>query len=491
MNDLAEKALHGLDVVRRAVAARPVPALAGTGLLVGGAVAVLAARIGAAPAAVPLTRWFGLQPHAGYRVTGLVAGFALLAAIAALTALWVSTLHVVRTRALGEHQVWTIAVAWLAPFVLGPPLLSTDAYSYVARGLLARAGLSAYHHGPSALGGVDIVTAIDPNWRSAQSTDGPLMTALEHLLVTAAGGSALAATILLRVVAVVSVLAIGRLAADLAGPRRSAAVAMTVLNPAVLLYVVSGLHTEGVLAALLLACLVRAGQRRWTAAVVLACLAAGIKPVALIAVPVVLIAHAVGSRRQVAWRILARDAAVAALTLVACSLTVPYGFGWTGNLDSVTLEHTAFAPASLVSDLVSLIVPAAAYDDLAVGGRIAVGLAAVTIVTYLLVTVRDRPLERTMGYALLAAGLLGPVLYPWYLLWGLLCLAPTVQRARRDWVIALSLAACVLAPVGFARRSADIVTICWLAVLGILLAARLLTRRRAVRSAGEPVSVLA
>ena len=33
-----------------------------------------------------------------------------------------------------------------------------------------------------------------------------------------------------------------------------------------------------------------------------------------------------------------------------------------------------------------------------------------------------------MGYALLPIGLLGPVLYPWYLLWGLLCLAPTARR---------------------------------------------------------------
>ena len=139
-----------------------------------------------------------------------------------------------------------------------------------------------------------------------------------------------------------------------------------------LLFVVSGAHVDGVLVALLLGAFVAAGQRRWAAAVVLACLAAG---------------HQAGRarrgrcrdrracRRGPALHRLAhrrtRRTRIALPVLAACTLVVPYGLGWAGNFSSLTREHTPFAPASLVSDLISTVVSAASFDDLAVGGRVA------------------------------------------------------------------------------------------------------------------------
>src|SRR5664279_2430808 len=272
MNDLAEKALHAIVVARNHVSGRPVLMLSIGGFVSSGTVVFAGGRIGAAPAALPLTSWFGLLAHAGYTVTNLIPGLLMIAGIAALAALWLVALSLART--LDERGVWTIATVWAVPFVIGPPLLSTDVYSYAAHGLLARAGLSPYHHAPSALAGQAIVNAIDPNWRSTPSTGGPV-----------SAGNPLGAVLLLRALAVVCAVAIGRLAADLAGRRRAAeAVAITALNPAMLLYVVSGAHFEGLFVALLLGALVRAGQRRWILAIVLACAAAGVKPIGLIAV---------------------------------------------------------------------------------------------------------------------------------------------------------------------------------------------------------------
>ena len=74
MNDLAERALHGLDVARRFVVARPVPWLAGAGFLAGTLVMVVGARIGAARAALPLDTWLGLLPPAGYHSGGRLPG---------------------------------------------------------------------------------------------------------------------------------------------------------------------------------------------------------------------------------------------------------------------------------------------------------------------------------------------------------------------------------------------------------------------------------
>ncbi|HEY7010752.1 MAG TPA: polyprenol phosphomannose-dependent alpha 1,6 mannosyltransferase MptB, partial [Jatrophihabitantaceae bacterium] len=270
MNDLAEKALHGLDGARRAIASRPVVSLAVAGCVVACALVVSGARIGAAPSAVPLNRWLGLVPSAQYQVTDVWLGVFMLAMIGALLALWLGSIHVVRQRHCRDRAVWIIAAAWAAPFALGPPLLSTDIYRHVAAGLLARRGLSPYHHGPDSLGGARLVDAIDPTWRSTPSTDGPLATLLSHLAVSISGGSVLTSVIVLRVIAVASAIVIGMLAADLAGPRRALALSLTVLNPAVLLYVISAGLFTGVLVALLLAAIVSAAQRRWVRAVIFA-----------------------------------------------------------------------------------------------------------------------------------------------------------------------------------------------------------------------------
>jgi hypothetical protein len=256
----------------------------------------------------------------------------------------------------------------------------------------------------------------------------------------------------------------------------------------VLLYVISAAHLTGVVAALLLAALLAASQRHWWRAVILVGLAAGVRPVVLLALPAVIALHALGYPAPLKLRVVLRDTAVAVATLAVAAVSVPFGLGWVGNLSSATHAHTPFAPASLLGDLVGWIVRSASYDDLAAGGRIAAGVAGVTVIAYLYLTVRTRPLERTIGFALLAAGILAPVVYPSYLLWGLLCLASTATGARRDWVIALSCAACVLTPVGLGERGGQYATCIGLALIAIVLWPRLYVRHRNAVLAGSSVS---
>jgi hypothetical protein len=479
MNDLAEHTLHGLVVARRCVLAHPLIALSTAGFAASSLTVVAGARIQGSGAAIPLTRWLGLLRGPSPADGGLL-GALMLAGILTLLVLWITALRVLHAPATTGRSVWVLAGIWSAPFALGPPLLSTDVYTYVARGLLARAGIDPYEHGATALGSARLVGAIDPSWRSTPSTSGPLAGLLQHVAVTVSGGNALGAVLVLRAVTVLSVIAIGMLAAELAGPRHAvSALAMTVLNPALLLLVVATAHLEGLLGALLLGTLVAAAKRRWLLAVLLACGAAGVQPVAIVALPAVVLAHGVAGRARFAWGILARDVVAAAAALAACTLAVRNGLGWADNLSTVSREHTPFAPAALVSDLIAPIVAPASYDDLALGGRAVALLAAASITLYLLVTSRPRPLDRTIGFSLLAIGLLGPVLYPWYLTWGLVCLAPTAARARRDWIVAISGAACVIAPIGFASGVAIDVTRVALVVIAGALASRLYLRHQA------------
>ena len=488
MNDLAELALDGLLAARRAVVARPAPSLAIAGAVCAGTVVVLGGRVGAAPAAVPIDRWVHLLPEAGYRVTDVWLGLGLLGAVAALLLTWLLTCRVAARGRLTVRELTAVAVAWAVPFVVGPPLMSTGVFAYAARGLLARAGQNPYLDAPTQLGPLRVVDAIDPVLRGAESSDGPLATLVSHLVLAVSAGSAITAVLVFRALAVVAVIVLGRCAVELAGPSARTALCLTVLNPAVLLFVVSAALWVGWLCALLLLALVAARRRRWTSAAVLIALAAALKPIALVALPVVLTYGVLGQSARPAVRLAARDVAAAAVVFAALSLATPTGLGWLGNLGDAFHEHLPYTPSNLLGTAIGWVVPAA-YDDLQTGARLAGAAAGVVLILGLLATRRSRPLERTLGLALLTAAAAAPVLYPQFLLWGIVCLATALPQASgtvRGWLLALSCAACTVDPLGLGERGGQVAGFLALAVLAAGAGGWQLWQRRSAR-AGHPV----
>ena len=459
MNDLAEKALDGLIAARRAIAARPVPALGVTGFVFASAIVVTGARLGAAPAAVPIDRWLGLLPEAGYHITGVAMGLVMLAAIVGLLATWIVAFVVaVRTR-LATRALWTLAAVWAVPFVVGPPLLSTDVFGYVARGLISRAGGSPYSRAPSDLGELRIVDAIDPTWRGTQSSDGPLSTLLGHLVVSLCGGAIVPALLVFRVIALASVVVIGRCAHELsAGHRPQSALCLTILNPAVLLFVVSAGQLVGLLAALLLVMLVAIRRRRWAGCGgELSRWPRRCKPAALVAVPVLIAYHVFGQPRREIWRRGLRDLGLIAVVLAACTLAVPRGLGWLAE----SRRRVPRAPACTHRRRRSAISSGSSCPP------------PTTTCRRVLASRQRRPARSRSsrcwsrcGHArssrrsvstLLATALAAPVLYPQFVLWSVVCLASCTDLARRwliDCLVALSCAACIATPdgLGEARR---------------------------------------
>jgi len=474
MNDLAEKALRGLDVARRQVGDRPLLSLSVAGFVVSCVVVAAGGQVGAARSTRPLVNWLGLQDTHGLGAADPGPGTLMLVALVVLLGLWLVAVEVVRRTTPTPARTWALAAAWGAPFALGPPLMDTTAYGYAAFGLMQRQGRNPYATGPVVLGGHPLVATIDPATRGTPSGVGPLGTVLQHLAYSVGGATPLGAVIVLRVIGVLAAIAIGQLAGRLAGREPAAAIVTTTANPLLLLYVVSAVHLDGVMLALLLAALVAASQRRWLRAIVLACLAGSVTGQAFLAVPAIVVAHWLGRRRAPAWLVIGRDVLVAGGTTAACGLVVTHGFGWLGTVSKQFSAHTPFAIAGAVSEVLSPIVRGASYDDLAAGARITAITAMLCAFGYLLATARQRALERTVGYALLALALFAPVLYPWYLLWGLVCLAPVAAGRRRLVVLALSVAGCLLVPPGFTSLTANVLTGVALAAVGagVLLAVR-------------------
>src|SRR3954454_21405460 len=229
MNDLAEKALHGLDVARRQVADRPVLSLSVAGFAVSCLIVVAGGQVSAIHATRPLFNWLGLQDTHGADAGNALPAIVLFAGILALVLLWLLAVKIVRRSVPSPSRVWLIAVAWGGPFAVGPPFMDSTVYSYAAFGLLQRQGRNPYGHGPAALGGRSVVSAIDPGSRgppsalgprgtrppldaAARGTPsgvGPLGTLTQQLAVSISSGGTVGAVIVRRVVGVLAAIAIG------------------------------------------------------------------------------------------------------------------------------------------------------------------------------------------------------------------------------------------------------------------------------------------
>jgi hypothetical protein len=395
----------------------------------------------------PPTSWLGLLAPAGYRPGGQwIFGLLLFLGIAGLAAAWLWALAVHRRGALTERQVWRIGAAWCLPLAVGPPLVSKDVYSYAAQGILERNGFDVYRTSVSVLariGGIDsrALEAVDPRWRHALSPYGPLATAIERAAAALTAGNPVGIVIVLRVLAVLSLVVVARMAAELAAPHRATGLVVILLNPLVLVHAVSGVHFEAPMCALLLAGLVAAKRGRWHWAIALICAAGAIKPPLLAVLPALFVMHAAsrsirggapGRLRPVLIDVLTAAAAFGALTLL-----VPDGLGWIRNLATTAGGDPTSSLTGTLGALIKSVLPETAHTYVNAATKLAGVIAAVGVVAFVSVTARRRPLPATAGYALLAVALLAPISYPWYVLWGAVCLLPIARSTTLDCLVAL------------------------------------------------------
>jgi hypothetical protein len=323
-------------------------------------------------------------------------------------------------------------------FLLAPPLLSHDVFSYIAYARLGVANhLNPYTHAP-----VDI--ASDPGFTHAGSIHavsayGPLFTLLTYPLSPLGVPAAL--WILKTVAALASlgiVWLVWRIAERLGRDPLVPALAVG-LNPLVLVHVVGGAHNEALTVLLTMAGVALWLGGRAVGGVVTATFAAGVKASAGLAVPFLV----VGREPRV------RMAVAAAATAVAMALVGVITFG-THALDAFSLissnqdRTSRFSLPHQTSQLLGLVLPGDAgdYRDVV---RAAFALAFAALFVWLLwrawrglTDVLD-----AIGWATLAILLASAWLVPWYILWLLPFAA--LSRDRRLQLATLALTAWMLA----------------------------------------------
>ncbi len=451
-------------------------------------------------------------------------------------------------RRMTRRQADRTLLVWLLPFVVAPPMLSKDVYSYLAQSEIAARGLDPYAVSPAAGLGIDhVFTRSVPNlWRETPAPYGPLFLWLGDGITHITGEYIPAALVAHRALALFGVAlivwALPRLAKR-CGVSPVAALWLGAMNPLLILHLVGGIHNEALMLGMMLAGIeicfrgIDSPQRlrrpgSWLpsaagwlllAGAVLLAASAMIKIASVLAFGFVGIALA---RRWGATLPALRHAppreywqrskrSVAALlgsagllgvilggVTAAISLGTGLGFGWTTTLSTGDVVRSWMSMPTFLSVTTGRIGVQLGLGDhtqamLDVARPVAQVIAAILVVRWLLAALAGRlhPVG-ALGIAMGTFVLLFPFVQPWYLLWAII---PLAAWATGRWfrIIAITVSAIisvVVLPTGAGTRGFQLAEAIVAAVLLVAILTALFfeempwqRRRRAKADVAESV----
>jgi uncharacterized SAM-binding protein YcdF (DUF218 family) len=365
-----------------------------------------------------------LVPEDAGRADGGSLGRVFLGLLVAAFLSYLAALALVRRRAPALRAVLAAAFAIQLVPLLGPLLLSTDAWTYWEYGRIA-----AVHDGnpyvdtPDEFPDDPAYRHAGAAWRDTTSVYGPAFSLFSEAVALVSGSSAAAAAWIFKVLAAIGVLACVLLAARLARDRPYAA-ALVGWNPLLAIHFAGGGHNDSLLVALTLGAIVlAAGGRKGLAG------AAWALAVLIKWIPLVYFALRAIEARTARRRVGHAGFAAAAVVVLAVA-TWRYGLDWVRAAGPLTRNAEEQSSYALPHRLEQLGVPHWLVLVLAVGA-LALGLAWLAREAH-----RGRVHLGLAGCLLLATT---PWLTPWYVIWALPMAA--AEDDRRAQLLALGFCA--------------------------------------------------
>jgi alpha-1,6-mannosyltransferase len=417
-----------------------------------GFIAVLSICVGASLPSSPFklemggTWFFGVPdwPSTTLMLPGVVAVYG---GMILFVRVWFGLYQTLRVRpGVPIRQLSYMLALWLVPLLAVAPLFSRDVFSYAAQGEMMSHHINPYHYGPGTLGSAPYVSGVDNLWLNTPAPYGPLFLMLAGWSATLSLHHALVTVLLLRLQSVAGVALIAYCIPKLArsfGRDAGPAFVLAVLNPLTLLALVGGAHNDAIMVGLLLAGVTAARAQHPVWGVVLCALAASIKVPAAIGIVYVAWDWA-GPFAD--WRRRARAMVRAGLVTVAVmgflSLVSGLGWGWIANLGTPGTVRSWMAPATAVGLLISGTAHVVGIG-VGLGGVLtltrAIGLLAAAVIALYCLRHRERlGVLGALGITMMAFVLLGPVVQPWYLTWGIILVAPIATGRMLYAVLGLS-----------------------------------------------------
>jgi hypothetical protein len=345
------------------------------------------------------------------------------------------------------RTMWGILGLWSVPMLIAPPLFSRDVFSYAAQGEMVSRHISPYIFGPRTLGSGTFVDNVDPLWWNARAPYGPAFLWLDGTIVKLTGHNALASYVALRLLEMLAVVLLGWGLTKLAravGRDPGETFVLGALNPLVLLTLIGGAHNDALMAALLVTGIAFAAQKRPVIGMTLVAGATAIKaPAALGMIYIAWTWPGVGPKVRDKLRPMLLAGLIGALVLGVFTFLAGFGLGWVQNLATPGTVRSWAAPATGVgmglAELMRTFGSTVSLESMISVTRVIGMVAACALCVWLLLNAERRGWIRTLAVSLLLLVILGPVVQPWYLVWGIMLLAAVYEGREHFWLLALSI----------------------------------------------------
>ncbi|GGF35578.1 polyprenol phosphomannose-dependent alpha 1,6 mannosyltransferase MptB [Subtercola lobariae] len=320
------------------------------------------------------------------------------------------------------RRVIVTSVVWAIPLICSVPLYTRDMFAYVAQGRLMLAGFNPYIDGISALPGWFNI-GVDPMWANAKTPYGPIFLWLEQVIVGAVGTSPITAIALFRMIAVLSVVGLAFYAYRIARLRQLDPVKIlwfVLASPLIMFNFVVGGHNDALMLLCLVAGLYYALRKHPLVATLLVTAAIGVKPIALLALPVVGIIWA-GQNRTLRGTIKYWLATfgISGAILVGLGYITNVGYGWIYTLTTPGSVSHWYAPVTAVSGTIGGLFDAVGLNGSMASEVIRLGALGLMVVFVAWIMLTMRPIDPLIRLALAfaAAVLSSTVIHPWYAAW--------------------------------------------------------------------------
>jgi len=423
-----------------------------------GFLAILSVCVGASLPGSPFKlemagTWFFGEPPAsnpGQTVLLLPGMVAVYGGMVLFVRVWFGLVQTLRHRPGAPVRTLALMLAaWVVPLLLVAPLFSRDVFSYAAQGEMMSHHINPYQYGPGTIGTGQFSNPVDGLWKNTPAPYGPLFLMVDGWFASLSGHNAMVTVLFLRFLSVVGVALIAYCIPKLArayGRDPGAAFVLAVLNPLTLLALIGGVHNDAIMVGLLVAGVTAAKTRHPVLGIVLCTLAAAIKVPAAMGIVYVAWEWAGPS---VPWRQrvrpLVKSAAVALSVMTTLTLLSGLGWGWIANLGTPGTVRSWMAPATAIGLVISGALHIVGVG-VGLGGVLTVTrllglLGAAAIAIYCLWHYQRMGMLRALGISMLMFVILGPVVQPWYLTWGIVLMAPVLTGRMRSIALALSMVA--------------------------------------------------
>ena len=393
----------------------------------------------------------------------LTRSFVVVGAALLLQAWLVVGIDALHDKIVRIETIYFSFIAWCLPLMFAPPLFSRDVYSYYMQGQMQLSGNNPYESGVSVVPGW-FQSGVDPLWGDAPTPYGPVFLLIERALAFISGDSALVASYLFRAVAILGVIFICASIPALArahGINPVTALWLGVMNPLVVMHFVAGAHNDALMVGIMFLSLIFALRKHFLIAVALATLALGIKPVAIVMLPfLVLMAAGMNSTWLHRAKYAVFGGVISLITLFMFSALAGTGpFGWLGSLSTPGEVKSWLSPATAVGILVGELIKFLGFGNFVDTSVAITRLIGSVFLAGVLVLLAMRPAGRSgtraIALALMALVVLGPVVQPWYLLWSIPLLAVTGLTHKQVRALVLTIAAFTIHGIANSSATAD------------------------------------